>query len=123
MRYQRSDLIPHERRRCLETAILALVLAEDWPWRVSELAERLRLPADLIRLGTATLTADALVVTSGEKLRASWTAIRGDELLRHCPRIRGGTRPNVECCPPNHGAARLLACRHRSGDDSAPNDQ
>jgi hypothetical protein len=80
MRYQRSDLIPHERRRAIEAAILALVLAEDWPWHVGELAKRLRLPADVIRLGTATLHADGLVVVRGEKLRGSWTAVRGDEL-------------------------------------------
>ncbi len=87
MHDQRSDLIPHERRRRAEAAILALVLAEDWPWRVGELAQRLRLPADVIGLGTATLHADGLVITapttsgsSGEKLRASWAAVRGDEL-------------------------------------------
>jgi len=87
MHHQRSDLIQHERRRYVEAAILALVLAEDWPWRVSELAQRLQLPADVIGLGTATLRADGLVISvptgrggSDEKLRASWTAVRGDEL-------------------------------------------
>lgn len=87
MHNQRSDLIPHERRRHVEAAILALVLAEDWPWRVAELAQRLQLPADVIGLGTATLRADGLVIPAptgrgggGEKLRASWTAVRGDEL-------------------------------------------
>jgi hypothetical protein len=80
MQHQRSRSATYEQRRRVEAAILALVLAEDWPWRVGELAQRLRLPADVIGLGTATLRADGLVVVRGETLRASWTAVRGDEL-------------------------------------------
>ncbi len=64
MHDQRSYSIPHERRRRVEAAVLALVLAEDWPWRVGELAQRLRLPADVIGLGTATLRADGLLVVA-----------------------------------------------------------
>ncbi len=86
MQHQRTYFMPHERRR-VEAAILALVLAEDWPWRASELARRLRVPVDVIGLGAATLRADGLLVSapaargsSGERLRASWTAVRGDEL-------------------------------------------
>ncbi len=60
--------------------MFALMLAEDWPWRTDELAVRLRLPVDLIGLAAATLQADGLVVTHGDKLRASWAAVRGDEL-------------------------------------------
>jgi hypothetical protein len=80
MQHQRTYSLPYEQRRRVEAAILALVLAEDWPWRVGELAQRLYLPADVIGLGTATLRADGLVVVRGETLRASWTAVRGDEL-------------------------------------------
>lgn len=80
MQHQRTYSLPYEQRRRIEAAILALVLTEDWPWRVGELAQRLRLPADVIGLGTATLRADGLVVVRGETLRASWTAVRGDEL-------------------------------------------
>jgi hypothetical protein len=116
---ERSDSIPYERRRCVEAAVLALVLAEDWPWCVGELAQRLRVPSDVIGLSTATLHADGLLVVDADELRASWAALRGDELLR-CPPT-GGTRSNVERCPPNHGAARLLPHRHRSGGNSAPN--
>lgn len=79
MQHQRTYFMPHERRR-VEAAILALVLAEDWPWRAGELARRLRVPVDVIGLGTATLRADGLLVSRGERLRASWTAVRGDEL-------------------------------------------
>jgi len=71
---------PYERRRRVEAAVLALVLAEDWPWRADELSYRLHLPADLIALATATLVADGLLVSDDGKLRASWTAVRGDEL-------------------------------------------
>jgi predicted ArsR family transcriptional regulator len=93
MHDQRTYSIPHEQRRRVEAAILALVLAEDWPWRVGEIAQRLRLPADVIGLGTATLRADGLVVYartatggSGQKLRASWAAVRGDELANSIKR-------------------------------------
>ncbi len=87
MQHQRTYSIPYERRRRVEAAILALMLAEDWPWRAGELAQRLRVPVDVIGLGTATLRADGLLVPapttsrgSGDRLRASWTAVRGDEL-------------------------------------------
>jgi hypothetical protein len=118
---QRSYSIPYERRRCVEAAVLALVLAEDWPWRVGELVQRLRVPEHVIGLSTATLHADGLLVADADELRASWAAVRGDELLR-CP-PRGGTRSNVERFPPNDGAARLLTYRHRIGGNSAPNQQ
>ena len=90
MQHQRIDLLAYEQRRRIEAAILALVLSEDWPWRASELAQRLRVPADVIGLGTATLRADGLMVARGELLRASWAAVRGDELAT------GMTRTNVE---------------------------
>jgi hypothetical protein len=118
---ERSHSITHDRRRRVEAAVLALVLAEDSPWRVGELAQRLRVPADVIGLSTATLRADGLLVADADELRASWAAVRGDELLRCCP--REGTRSNVERCLPNHGAARLLTYRHRIGGNSAPNHQ
>lgn len=81
MQHQRIDLLTNEQRRRVEAAILTLALAEDWPWRANELARRLNLPADVIGLGTATLRADGLIVMRGELLRASWAAVRGDELL------------------------------------------
>jgi hypothetical protein len=71
---------PYKERRRVEAAVLALVLAEDWPWRTNELADRLHVHADLIALATATLIADGLLVTQGHHLRASWAAVRGDEL-------------------------------------------
>jgi hypothetical protein len=99
MQDQRSDLIAHERRRCVEAAILALLLAEDWPWRPGELAQRLLLPGSLIGLGTATLRADGLVILRGGKLRASWTAVRGDELASWHDSIKR------RACMPRLGAA------------------
>jgi hypothetical protein len=123
MHDQRSHSFPYERRRCVEAAVLALVLAEDWPWRVGELGQRLRVPVDVIGLSTATLRADGLLVADADELRASWAALRGDELLRCCPPGSGSARSNVERCLPNDGAARLLTYRHRIGGNSAPNQQ
>lgn len=105
MQNQRTYLTPYERRRRVEAAILALVLAEDWPWLPAELAQRLRVPADAIRLGTNTLQADGLIVPTptvrgrGERLRASWAAVRGDELAHW----RDSTKRRVR--PPLPGAA------------------
>ncbi|SRR5258705_13994643 len=96
MQHQRTYLLAYERRRLVEAAILALVLAEDWPWRASELAQHLRLPADVIGLSTATLSADGLIVSRDDRLRASWGAVRCDELLRQGPAISPPTRTNVE---------------------------
>ncbi|MGA9314763.1 MAG: hypothetical protein WBV77_09055 [Solirubrobacteraceae bacterium] len=80
MQHQRTYSLPYEQRRHIEAAILALMLAEDWPWRASELAQRLHLPVDVIGLGMTTLRTDGLLVPRGDLLRASWTAVRGDEL-------------------------------------------
>jgi len=121
MQDERSSSIPYEQRQRVEAAVLAFVLAEDWPWRVGELAQRLRVPEDVIGLSTATLHADGLLVADADELRASWAALRGDELLRCCPPGPGSARPNVERCPPNQRAARLLPHRHRIGGNSAPN--
>jgi len=88
MQHQRSDLMPYERGRRVEAAILAAVLAEDWPWRVGELAQRLRLPVDLVGLGVATLQADGLLIARGDLLRASWAAVRSDELANWCDSIK-----------------------------------
>jgi hypothetical protein len=96
MQHQRTYLLAYERRRLVEAAILTLVIAEDWPWRASELARRLRLPADVIGLSTATLSADGLIVSRGDRLRASWAAVRCDELLRQGPAISPPARTNVE---------------------------
>ncbi|MGA2455598.1 MAG: hypothetical protein ABSG93_19000 [Solirubrobacteraceae bacterium] len=91
MQDERSSSIPYEQRQRVEAAVLALLLAEDSLWRADELASRLSLPADAIGLAVATLQADGLLVSNGDKLRASWAAVRADELAN-----RGSTRSNVE---------------------------
>jgi hypothetical protein len=103
MQHHRTYLLAYEQRRLVEAAILALLLAEDWSWRAGELARRLRLPADVIGLSTATLSADGLIVSagadrlgSGDRLSESWAAGRCDELLRQGPAISPPTRTNVE---------------------------
>jgi hypothetical protein len=98
--------LPYERERSVQAAILALVLAEDWPWRVGELGQRLRVPEDVIGLSTATLHADGLLVVDADKLRASWAAVRGDELAGWGDSIKR------RVFLPTQGAARLLPYRH-----------
>src|SRR5271166_2349073 len=73
-------LTPYDRMRRVEAGVLALLLAEDWPWRPSELACRLGVPADLITAAAGTLRADGLLVSHGKGVRASWAAVRGNEL-------------------------------------------
>lgn len=82
MQDQRSRSVPQDRVRTVESAVLALLLAEDWPWRPAELSQRLSLPIALIAVAEATLLADGLVVTREGALRASWAAVRVDELAR-----------------------------------------
>lgn len=78
--YDQPGSFPYQDRRRIEAAVLVLMLTEDLPWRADELAERLSAPTGLIALATATLRADGLLISDGEKLRASWTAVRGDEI-------------------------------------------
>jgi hypothetical protein len=79
MQDQRSSTIPSECMRPVEAAVLALLLAEDWPWLPGELPAFAppRRPHRRLRGDPA---ADGLVVARDGGLRASWTAVRGDEL-------------------------------------------
>jgi len=95
MQDERSNPIASDRMRPVEAAVLALLLAEDWPWLPGELAQRLRLPADLIAVCEATLRADGLVVARGGRLRASWAAVRGDELAGWGDSIKRRARMQV----------------------------
>ncbi len=88
MQHQPTYFMPHERRRHIEAAVLTLTLTEDWPWQVSELAQRLRIPEDVIGLSTATLYSDGLLVVDADKLRASWAAVRGYELTKRDDSIK-----------------------------------
>jgi len=111
----------------LEAAVLSLLLAEDWPWRRWELAARLRSPSELVGVCAARLRADGLVRDDdtrrgdNEVIRASWAAVRCDELLRCRPAPAGSARTNVEPNVRGAGAARLLERRHVNGGNSAPN--
>jgi hypothetical protein len=108
MQHQRTYLLAYERRRLVEAAILTLVIAEDWPWRASELAQRLRLPEDVIGLSTATLSADGLLVPRRDRLRASWAAVRCDELLRQGPLISPPDSNKCRVCLHAQEAAIVL---------------
>jgi len=82
MRDKRSGSTPSEQARRVEQAILALLLAEDHPWRMEELQVALGDPHGLVTICVARLHADGLLdyKDNGKTMRASRAAVRGDEL-------------------------------------------
>jgi DNA-binding GntR family transcriptional regulator len=80
MQDQRIGSQPSEQTQHVERAILALLLADDHPWRLDELQEALGDPEELLRICVARLCADGLVNYDWKAARASWAAIRSDEL-------------------------------------------
>ena len=80
MQDQRIGSLPSEQTRHIERAILALLLAEDHPWRIDELQKALGDPHGLVIICAARLHADGLLDYKGETIRASRAAVRGDEL-------------------------------------------
>jgi hypothetical protein len=98
MQDERSGSIPYDDARPLEAAIVFLVVAEDYPWRLGELAARLGCSSELVRICVARLCADGLLVGDGGTVRASRAAVRLDELggWRELCSGRGG---NLGSCP------------------------
>jgi len=80
MQDKRSGTVPYDEMRRVEAAIVFLVVAEDYPWRLGELGERVGCSAEVARLCVGRLRADGLLVGDGETIRASWAAVRLDEL-------------------------------------------
>jgi DNA-binding GntR family transcriptional regulator len=80
MPHQSSGSIPYNSMRRVEAAMLSLLLSEDYPWRLAELRVRLGCSADVVRICVARLRADGLLIGDDERVRASWAAIRSDEL-------------------------------------------
>jgi DNA-binding IclR family transcriptional regulator len=80
MQDQRIGAAPSQQTQRIEAAILALLLAEDHPWRVSELGKTLRQPPGLVHICVARLHADGLVTYDEQTTRASRAAVRADEL-------------------------------------------
>jgi hypothetical protein len=84
MQDQRIGSQPSQQTQHIERAILALLLAEDHPWRLAELqkalGDQLGEPLGLVSICVARLRADGLVAYNGRTARASWAAIRSDEL-------------------------------------------
>jgi hypothetical protein len=117
MQDKRSGSIPYDEMRPVEAAIVFLAVAEDYPWRLTELAERVGRPAEVVRICVARLRADGLLVGDGETVRASWAAIRLDELggWRELCSDRGA---NLESChrhdtTPTTATRRTRASRAR----------
>jgi DNA-binding IclR family transcriptional regulator len=71
---------PSDQTKRIERAILALLIAEDHPWPLSELQKRLGHPLNLVQASVARLQADGLLTDDGQTVRASRAAIRCDEL-------------------------------------------
>ncbi|MGA2163203.1 MAG: hypothetical protein ABSH36_01895 [Solirubrobacteraceae bacterium] len=113
MQDKRSGSIPYDEIRPVEAAIVFLLVAEDYPWWLRELGERVGCPADVIRICVGRLQADGLLVRDGETVRASWAAIRLDELggWRELASGRGG---NVGPCP-QRDTTRTTATRQTRG--------
>jgi hypothetical protein len=101
MQDERSGSVPYDQVRRVEAGIVFLLVAEDYPWRLAELEARLGCPAELVRICAARLRADGLIVGDDETVRASWAAVRLDEL--------GGWR---ELCS-GHGG-NLEPCHQRA---------
>jgi hypothetical protein len=113
MQDQRSGSIPYENMRPLEAAIVFLLVAEDYPWRLRELEARLGCSAELVRICVGRLRADGLLVGDGETVRASWAAIRLDE-LGGWRELRSGRGANLGSCP-QRATTRTTATRRTRG--------
>jgi hypothetical protein len=113
MQYKRSGSIPYDEMRRVEAAIVFLVVAEDYPWRLGELEARIGCPAELVRICAARLRADGLLVGDDETVRASWAAVRLDELggWRELCSDRGA---NLDSCP-QRATTRTTATRRTRG--------
>ncbi len=109
MQDERSGSIPYDEVRPVEAAIVFLAVAEDYPWRLGELAARLGASPELVRISVDRLRDDGLLVGAGETARASWAAVRLDELggWRELCSERGA---NLGSCPP-HATTRTTATR------------
>jgi hypothetical protein len=84
MRDERTCSISHDEARRVEARVLALLIAEDWPWREHELAQRAEAPAAVVRACVARLRADGLATTDERgRARASRAALRANELAQH----------------------------------------
>jgi DNA-binding GntR family transcriptional regulator len=82
MQDQRIGSQPSQQTQHIERAILALLLADDHPWRLDELQKALGDPLGLVRICVARLRADGLVDCNGRTARASWAVVRSDELRK-----------------------------------------
>ena len=86
-----------------------LVVAEDYPWRLGELEAKLGLSPELVRICVGRLRADGLLVGDDEAVRASWAAVRLDE-LGGWRELCSGRSANLGSCPPR-ATTRTTAIR------------
>ncbi len=113
MRDERSSSVPYDNMRRVEAGIVFLLVAEDYPWRLAELEARLRCSEELFGICVARLRAVGLLVGDDGALRASWEAVRLDELggWRELCSDRGG---NLDSCH-QHDTTPTTATRRTRG--------
>jgi Mn-dependent DtxR family transcriptional regulator len=83
MQDERTCSIPATQTDRIERAILALLLAEDHPWRMSELSKKLGYSPSLIAGCVARLHADGVLNRDGDTVRTSRATIRVNNLTLH----------------------------------------
>jgi hypothetical protein len=83
MQDERTCSIPAAQTDRIERAILALLIAEDHPWRVDELEKKLGYAPGLVAGCVARLHADGGLDRAANRVRASRAAIRVDDLTLH----------------------------------------
>lgn len=86
MQDERSCSIPAAQTDRIERAIVALLVAEDRPWRVGELGKKLGYSPSIITGCVARLHADGLLDRDGDAVRASRAVIRVDDLTLYTVR-------------------------------------
>lgn len=64
----------------VDCVVFNFLVAEDHPWRLRELQRTLNEPMTFINASVARLQADGLLTRTGDTVRASWAAVRADEL-------------------------------------------
>ena len=64
----------------MDRVVFNFLVAEDHRWRLPELQRTLGEPMTFINASVGRLQADGLLTRKGDTVRASWAAVRADEL-------------------------------------------
>jgi hypothetical protein len=80
VRDNRIHTVLSEHAQRLDRTVFNFLVAEDHPWRLRELQRTIGEPMALLNASIARLQADGLLTHNGDTIRATWTAVRADEL-------------------------------------------